>query len=329
MYNLYKISGGNNLSHNMSDEYIYNVNYQEYEAELCALELRALFDLKFENKAMVTNTALMPSISPFIKNRLQVIHKTTTFDELIKALEDDPYSTKDFMVQYLVLEDVDPYYKNRRDLCKDIGMTFNSGPSFTAPKVVYGLSFYNGNWYFGILLSNEGDWRTHNDKPHSYSSSLGIHLAKVLVNIGGNADFSKRIIDPCCGVGTLLLEGFYAGYDIVGHEIIDKVAEHARKNLEHFGYSPKVTTGDIQEVQEHYDVAIVDLPYGILSQTEEDTQTIIIRNSKRIADKVVLVSSDDIEDKILDAGLKIVDYCSVRKSKKHNFIRFVWVCEHV
>ncbi|MBC3798624.1 SAM-dependent methyltransferase, partial [Acetobacterium tundrae] len=34
--------------------------------------------------------------------------------------------------------------------------------------------------------------------------------------MAGNGDTSKRLIDPCCGVGTVLLEGIWAGYDIIG-----------------------------------------------------------------------------------------------------------------
>lgn len=48
--------------------------------------------------------------------------------------------------------------------------------------------------------------------PIPFSNSLDIRLARTLINIAGENDISKTIIDPCCGMGTVVLEGLALGY---------------------------------------------------------------------------------------------------------------------
>lgn len=307
-------------------KYIYNVNYQVHEDDLCELEMKSLFNVELKNKVFLSDIEMNPSISPFIRNRLKIIYKTSSFAEIISLIETDGIKSEDFMVKYFELSTGDENFKKRREICKEIGLRINGFPCYTRPKTTFGISNYEGGWYFGVLVSNDSKWREHNNKPYSYSSSLGMNMAKALMNIAGNGNFSKRIIDPCCGVGTVLLEGLFAGYDISGWEIMSKVAENARRNLSHFNYPTKVTTGDIKDIDENYDVSVIDLPYGICSRTNVDTQSMIIKNAKRISKKIVLVSSSDISDIIIEEELNVIEHCKISKSKNHNFIRHIWVC---
>ncbi|GAA0178593.1 methyltransferase [Clostridium sediminicola] len=312
------------MNHN---QYIYNVKYQVYEEDLCALEIRSLFNYNLDGKVFFSSKHIDPSISPFLKNRLEIIYKTSSLSEVIELIKKDKIKAHDFLVKYVELVSGDSYVKKRKEICKDVGFRIQGFPSFSAPKNTFGITFYQGSWYFGILVTNNPKWKEHNAKPYSYSSSLGINIAKVLLNIAGNGDFSKRLIDPCCGVGTVLLEGFFAGYDIRGWEIKSKVAENARGNLQYFNYPPKVTTGDIQDIEESFDVSIIDLPYGNFSHTTVANQVKIIRNAKRISKKLVLVSSKDITNEILEEKLKITDYCKVSKNENGSFVRYIWVCK--
>ncbi|WP_461206309.1 TRM11 family SAM-dependent methyltransferase [Clostridium sp. DL1XJH146] len=309
------------------NQYMYNVNYRIYEKELCALELRSLFNYNLEEKIFFSNKRINPSSSPFIKNRLEIIYKTSSFSDILKLIKKDKVKAKDFKVVYLEILRDDPYFKKRKEISKEIGLIIEGFPSFSSPEIVFGITFYKENWYFGILLANNAIWKEHNKKPYPYSSSLGINIAKALLNIAGNGDFTKKLIDPCCGAGTVLLEGFFAGYDIIGWEINNKVAESAIGNLSYFDYPRKVTTGDIQDIEENFDSSIVDLPYGNFSLTTEDNEMKIIRNAKRISKKVVLVSSSDITEEILKENLKIIDSCKVSKKEIESFSRYIWVCE--
>ncbi len=310
-----------------TERFIYNLNYPIYEKESCEIEVRSLFKFDLKEKVFFENRKVHPSVSPFLKNRLEIIYKASTFLEIIESTTKDKIAASDFMVKYVELEKNDPHFKKRREYCKEIGLIIEGFPCYTAPKNTFGITFYKGNWYFGKLAERSTYWKAHNKKPNTYSSSLDLNTAKVLINIAGNGDTSKRLIDPCCGVGTVLLEGVWAGYDITGWEINSKIAENARENLRHFNYEVKVITGDIQDIDDSFDASIVDLPYGNFCLKNDENQLKIIRNAKRISNKIVLVSSEDIRDELVNENLKIIDHCKIGKNTKSAFLRYIWVCE--
>jgi tRNA G10 N-methylase Trm11 len=194
-------------------------------------------------------------------------------------------------------------------------------------RIKYGITCYKEQWYLGELVENDHIWKAHKYKPHAYSSALDSNIAKVLINLASQGDKTKRLIDPCCGVGTVLLEGLFAGYDIKGCEINSKVAEASRLNVIHYGYETEVINGDIKDIKGDYDAAIVDLPYGNFSEFNVEKRLEIIRQAMRISKRLILVSSKDIGDKLLEENLNILDCCKVYKTEKRDFVRYIWICE--
>ncbi|NLY81390.1 MAG: SAM-dependent methyltransferase [Clostridiales bacterium] len=308
-------------------QYMYYINYQDYEADLCALEMRALFNKSIESKTFFSDLRIDESISPYLKSRLEVLHTTTTFEDLIQRIRESKYSLEAFKVQYVPVVKLDPVNKARKIITKSVGYAIEGFPSFDKPQIIYGVTYYEGKWYFGVVVYNTMLWKEHISKPYSYSSSLGINTAKAILNVAAKGDVFKKIIDPCCGVGTVLLEGHYSSYDITGCEIKGKVANKARENLKHFGYQGKVILRDIKDIDEVYDAAVVDLPYGNFSQSDEANMVNIIRHSARISKRQVFISSIDLKEKIREEGLVIVDESVVYKSKSRRFARYIWVCE--
>lgn len=309
------------------ERFIYNLNYPVKEKELCELEVRSLFNFDLKEKVFFESRKIHPSVSPYLKNRLEIIYKAATLLEIVEVVTEAKIEAPDFMVKYLELEKNELLLKNRRENCKAVGLKIGGFPCYTAPKYLFGLTFYKGNWYFGKLVERSLQWRAHNKKPNAYSSSLSLNIAKALINIAGNGDTTKRLIDPCCGVGTVLLEGVWAGYDVTGWEINSKIAEDARGNLRHFNYDVTITTGDIENIEGRFDASIIDLPYGNFSFKDDDNQLKIIRNAKRISDKIVLVSSEDIREELGKENLNIIDHCKIGKNTNSAFWRYIWVCE--
>lgn len=311
-----------------SDQYLYIINHSEQDHNLCAFEFKALFDFELKDKVFFTNKEVDPSISPFIKNRIKIIYKKKTFNEILDLIVTDDFSVDDFMVKYVAMYKRDPNIDQGKEMSKEVGLRIYGYPSFKSPKIMLGITFHQGYWYFGYLNQNNNVWRAHKQKPYSFSSALGVNMAKVLINVASRGDTSKRLIDTCCGVGTVILEGVFAGYDICGWEINPKVAELARLNLAHYQYNAKIVTGDMKEVKEHYDVAIADLPYNKFSHFDEEKQWNIIRYAKQIANRLIIVTSTDIKEKLCAEQLKIIDYCRAEKTIKGDFTRYIWICEN-
>ena len=219
-------------------------------------------------------------------------------------------------------------YTDRLKKLKDIGFSIEGNPDYYHPTITYALCFHAGVWYFGILHKNSFEWHQHKDKPHSYSNSISVSIAKSLVNIATEGDQSKQIIDTCCGVGTILLEACFAGYQIEGCDINWKVCRQSRENLAHFGYSANVYRSDINDLQKKYDAAIIDLPYNLFSHTTDEKLLNIIKGAANTSNRILIVSTTDISNLIEDAGLTLTDRCKVDKIGKGSFNRIIWLCEN-
>ncbi|MHC1723577.1 MAG: TRM11 family methyltransferase [Aminipila sp.] len=311
-----------------NDQYMYNVNYNVQDHNLCAFEFKALFHDEFEDKVFFTNKEVDPSISPFLKNRIKIIYKKKSFNEILEVIMADDFRANDFMVKYVAMYNRDPNIDQGKRLSKEVGTRIYGYPSFKSPQIMLGITFYQGYWYFGYLKQNNYEWRAHKQKPYSFSSALGIDMAKVLINVASKGDNSKHLIDACCGVGTVVLEGIFAGYDIRGWEINPKIAELARLNLAHYQYNAEIVTGDMKNIKEQYDAVIVDLPYNNFSHFDEEKQWDIVRHAKQIANRIIIVTSKDIREKLCADQLKIIDYCRAEKTIKGDFARYIWICEN-
>lgn len=308
-------------------QYIYTFNYNSNESDLCKLESRHVFDEEEKNKLLFSDIKIDPSSSAFIKKRLDVISFSDDYSALINKIKNESICVEGFKVEYVVLYGDTTEYTNRLNKLKDIGYSIEGTPDYYEPVITYALSYYQGFWYFGVLTKNNFTWHNHKKKPFSYSNSISMSIGKVLVNIAAKANKKTRLIDACCGVGTIMLEACFAGYNIEGCEINWKICKNARENLSHFNYSTKVYRSDIKDINQSYDAAIIDLPYNLFSFADDTNILHIIESTTEIANRVVIVSTSDITNLISRAGLKTLDYCSVKKIGKAKFTRKIWVCE--
>ena len=154
-------------------------------------------------------------------------------------------------------------------------------------------------------------------------------IAKSLLCIATKGDTSKHLLDACCGVGTIILEGCISGFNIEGCDINPKSCKHTEKNLNYYNYISKVYCSDIKNITKKYDTAIIDLPYNLYSYSNESITSNIINSTAKLTEKLIIVSISDIQIMINDAGLEVIDYCTVEKRGKSKFSRKIWVCKKI
>jgi tRNA G10 N-methylase Trm11 len=139
------------------------------------------------------------------------------------------------------------------------------------------------------------------------------------VNIAVPDPAGISIIDPCCGIGTVLVEALSMGIAINGADRNPLAVKGSRENIVHFNYHGEVVVQDIAKQEGHYDVAIVDMPYNLYSNATAEEQYTIIKHARRIADRVVILTIKDMDDMILRAGFTIIDRCVANKGLKALF----------
>lgn len=314
------------LKHNRVDyiKYFYSINYPVFEEELCKMEMRSLFGITPNEKYLFSDLYINISRSPFIKDMISIIYEEDSLDQIIDNIIEDKLACDDFKVCYVKLESGDISYEERLKSLNKVGFVVTGEPEMHNPKIILGISKVYGKWIFGKYEKNNYEWHIHDKKPYSYSNSLSLRVARALVNIAVNNNLDCRLIDPCCGVGTVVIEALSMGINSIGCELNNSIAENAMKNLKFFGYKNVITNGDMNEISEEYDVAIIDLPYGLFTPTTIEEQTSIIRSARKISRKLVLVTFEDMDKYIMDAGFSIIDRSYVCKGK---FKRYISICE--
>ena len=294
---------------------------------MCKLESRQIFNEELLDKLLFSNLKVDPSISAFIKNRFEISISADSYSGLLEKLKEENVCATGFKAEYMVLEGDPTEYTERLKKLKDIGTIIEGKPDVQNPSIIYSICNTKDIWYFGVLIKRKTDWRKHINKPYSFSNSLCIHIAKTLASVASKGDKTTKLLDACCGVGTVLLEACYSGLSIEGCDINLKSIKHTTQNLEHYKYTSTVHCMDVKDLTQQYDAAIIDLPYNLYSYSDDVITTNIIESAVKLSARIVIVSKSDIKAAITKSGLKIIDFCTVEKRGRSTFTRSIWVCE--
>lgn len=311
----------------MNKNFLYTFNYDSNQSELVKMESRHIFDEEENGKILFSNIKIEPSSSAFLKRRLDIILHNENYEALISDIKKENIRVEGFKVEYFVLDGDTTNYRERLNKLTDIGYSIEGIPDYYKPTITYALCQFQGMWYFGGLTKNGFAWEKHKQKPHSFSNSISLNIAKALINIATKANKKRSLIDTCCGVGTIILEACFEGYNIEGCDINWKLCAQARENLTHFNYKAEVYRSDIKDISKKYDAAIIDLPYNLFSYADDTIMLNIIKSAAKISDRIAIASTTDINHLIKESGLIVSDQCTIQKRKKANLSRQIWLCE--
>lgn len=309
---------------NINGSFLYFINYQDNERELCKMEMRCLFNREINEKYFFSDIDINASKSPFIKSKIKIIYSDESLDRMVRKIKEDNLYYDDFKVSYVKSEQGDVQYEDRLEATRKIGFVVNGYPDMHKPRNPLAVTKINGLWIFGEYERNDFKWQKHNDKPYSYSNALGLRMARALVNIAMKDNEEGTLIDPCCGVGTVVIEALDLGIKVKGCEISKQIAYNARENVEFLGYlRDTIVCYDMHKIKDKYDSAIIDIPYGLFSPVTLEEQKAIIHTARNICEKMVIVTFEDMEKFIVEAGFSVIDKCVVPKG---NFKRHILVC---
>lgn len=304
--------------------FIYTYASHEDEASLCELELRTIFGGAIQGGVILSPHAVPVDRSPFVKRRIAVMHDASSMEALTNLLSAVQLEGRTFKV--LFTSGDEPFtYEERRLLERTAGAVIHGKADMRKPELLFGLAKLNGRWYFGLCEENSAVWLKHQNKPQNYSTALPTRAARAIVNIAaGQEDQQIRIIDPCCGMGTVLIEAMSMGIDIEGVDLNPLAVRGARVNLAHFGYPDRVMLGDMRLLENNYDAAIVDMPYNLCSVLPEDEQLVMLESVRRLAKRAVIVTTEPVGRQLELAAWQITDFTTLSKA---SFTRYITVVE--
>jgi tRNA G10 N-methylase Trm11 len=307
--------------------FIYTYACQEDELSLCHLELRTLFGETPQSRIFSSYMNVDPTRSPFIKERIQVICQGKQLRDIEEQAAHILLGDSTFKVIFIKMSDLKPAdqidFQEQRVIERNIGMHIQGEADVHQPDRVFGLIAWGGQWYLGDYSKNKPVYLQHMKKPRQYSGALTTRIARAVANIAVPHPMGIKAIDPCCGIGTVLVEALSMGIYIVGNDSNPFIVKGARENIRHFGYETQVTLSSIADITASYDTAIVDLPYNHFSPTAPDLQLFILQHARRIANRVIIISIDPLDEMLAQVGFTLIDRGFVKKS---SFIRHIMVC---
>ncbi|ALC87244.1 RNA methyltransferase [Bacillus sp. FJAT-22090] len=308
--------------------FIYTYAYNDAERSLCHLEMRSFFGIDTELKILKSDIKIDPNRSPFMKGRLEILADGDEVEEIIAQASAFGSEEETNKVIFLKINDRQGQdkieNKERLQIERAIGSEMQGDFDLHNPHQLYAIVPFGGRWYFGIYCKSEPIWFHHMKKPKEYSTALSTRVARAVANIAVPHPEGIQAIDPCCGIGTVLVEALSMGIDIVGRDINPLVCVGSRENIAYFGLTGDVQKGAIEDITETYDVAIIDLPYNLYTHASWDEQFEILKHARRIAKKVVIVTIESMDERLKTVGFQITDRCI---TKKQQFSREIVVCQ--
>ncbi|ADO55171.1 methyltransferase domain-containing protein [Paenibacillus polymyxa] len=318
----------------MKPSYIYTYACHETERELCLLELKCLFGQQPVHSSMLlSHLRLEPGTSPFIHLRLDIVTDADTLEELCEAasrlqLEEG----KTFKVLCLKEGDNEADYDERRGIERRIGARIQGQAQMKTPDVILGVIRVGERWLMGICEYSDRSWQERRQKPQNYSTGLPVLVARALVNLAANDQFaskgksdSLKLLDPCCGMGNVMIEALSMDKNIRGCDINPLAVRGARVNLRHYGYEEDlVKLGDMNMLAGTYDAAILDMPYNLCSVLPAEEQKKMLRSLRRLAARAVIVSTEPMATLLSESGWTITEQCRIYKT---GMSREIWICK--
>lgn len=298
----------------------------ETERELCAMELSALFpDAHINGRWAETAEDVAPGRSPFVTGRLEALFASPDLDEVCEFAAGMELEPETGFKVLCLKESGEMDYAQRRETERRIGSRMRGRAEMRNPGDLFGVLRHDGLYRFGPYLEPDNGWQERRHKPRNYSTGLGVALCRSLLNIAAPRPEGLRLLDPCCGMGNVLIEGLEMGMDILGCDINPLAVQGARINLAHFGHPPGLASlGDMRGLDGHFDAAVLDLPYNLCSVLSDGETAEMLAALRRLAKRAVVVSTLPQEDGLREAGFTVRTACRVFKGR---FGRMIWLVE--
>ncbi|QWU17173.1 tRNA G10 N-methylase Trm11 [Paenibacillus sophorae] len=304
--------------------YLYMYRSHENESGLCSLELDILLQGEVLSPGLIiAREKIDPSRSPFLSGRIDILCASDS-EEAIAHFASGIRLGEGETFKLFCPKEGGGTYEERRELERKVGRQIIGTADMRSPDRVFGLARHEGMILFGEYHESDRSWQRRKLKPHNYSTGLGVALSRSAVNIAAPRPEGLRILDPCCGMGSVLIEGLSMGMVMAGCDLNPLAVRGARGNLRHFGYPENIVAlGDMRDLSGHYDAAVLDMPYNLCSVLSPADTKEMLEALRRLTGRAVIISTQPVEESIAAAGFSIKGGCTVSKG---SFKRTLWLC---
>ena len=293
-------------------KYIYLLSGGQNERDLAVAEAVALSGgRRCADKLIESDTLVDIPRTAYIAAGIQLLAHGQTVDDACRQLAALHIASDRFGLEVIRVPRHLPV--GRRESANAFALAIEGRPDLDHPAERFtALLTPEGVWFGRTLESAPPDWLRFKHKPFDFSSALPAQNARALCNLlirvarpSWPCPENPRVIDPCCGSGTLLLHAAALGAHITGHDINPKMVGATNKNLEHFGSPPAASLADAAEIRGAYDFVLTNIPYGNMSAVTAAAARRIIANLVRLAPRGLIVAAHDITPDLTASGATV------------------------
>jgi len=287
------------------------------ELELATAELEVLAGCPVPGRVASVPVGVDVTRAAYTRFCAQQLAAGPNLAELVAEVSRRQLAYDDFRIQ--VYRPAPKVAASSTEIIKSIADCISGRPNLDNPRHELVVVLTPGCWRLGQIVSrsNQG-WRCQSLRPHHYSSALPAQVARALVNMV--AAPGDLLLDPCCGVGTVVAEALAMGVRAVGVEASPKVAAQAAENLRSLNLPSNILVADARTVTGRFAAAVVDFPYGRFSPIDADLYAEILLNLRALVQRMALVMAQPQEELLHSLGLRVLHQARLTKGRLTRFI---------
>jgi tRNA G10 N-methylase Trm11 len=305
-----------------SQRYLYLTAIPDQEAELIKAECQALTGATpDEHGIAISEQRVDVKRGAYVKSCTALLFEGGSVAELCAQIKATGLHADDFRVFVVRLPrnlEVDAM-----KIAHIVGGVIGGKARLTQPRVAFLTVVTREKLWFGkLLFESDGWWVVHRKRPYVTSSALPTRLARAMVNLITAP--GERLVDPCCGTGTIVVEAAHMGIEVVGYDINPGMVKATQGNLAHYGLKAEVRLADASQIDGQFDKLATDLPYGIMLDSDASRDEAVLRNVRRMASKAAFVDIRDLSGQLTDLGYTIE---TIIEAPKHSIVRRIFVAD--
>lgn len=292
--------------------FIYTLAAHEPDLALAQAELRALTGAEATGRLAQSTCACDISRSVYVEACGELIAEAASLEQLCGQVLEHELGAPGFRVEVRRLGKVEG--PGSQEVACQVATVLRGDPDLEQPRARFLVVATPARWQLARVISwTDRGYHRQEARPVNFSFSLHIRHARALVNLV--AAPGDRLLDPCCGIGTCVVEALHMGVEARGVDINRHAVRMARQNLAFFGLPECIEHGDARTVAGLYDAAVIDLPYGRTSHPEPGLYAGIVNNAARRVFRMAVVAAEPLDSLAGELGLRVLGEAVVAKGQ--------------
>lgn len=299
--------------------YFYLLTGKPEERELASLELWALSGVHGDGVCGESPVAADLTGAAYVRLCAETLAAGESLPELGAALRARRLVLDRFRLE--VYRPLPRAEETLPEIVQAVADAWEGRPDLEHPRVRLAVLAQAGRWRVGRIVSeSHGDWRL-TAPPGDYSAALPAQFARALVNLV--AAPGDTLLDPCCGIGTVVVQAARRGVRGVGVEVSKKLAGSAADYVRRSGVKALICAGDARTWAGHYDAAVVDFPYGRASHLPPDLYRDVLTNLRHLVPRAAIVSAAPLDTVLRETGFRVRAAARVRSGSLTRHVQVV------